>query len=261
MKGTGRHRAKRSLGQNFLVDQGIAARIISAISPSPDDLVIEIGPGLGALTAALVDSGADVIAIELDADLFGDLREKFLGRKNFRLIESDALEVDYANIVKGQAKLAANLPYNISTAILQKLSEQSGRFSNLVVMLQKEVVERITARPGKSERGFLTVLLESCFESRKLFDVPPTAFRPQPRVTSSVLCLTPRQIDIDDPAAFRRLLSSAFSQKRKTILNNLRSVYPAAAEKLATAGIDAARRAESLSLDEWLRLHGRLADR
>ncbi|MGD9589606.1 MAG: 16S rRNA (adenine(1518)-N(6)/adenine(1519)-N(6))-dimethyltransferase RsmA [Pyrinomonadaceae bacterium] len=255
MKGTDRHRAKRSLGQNFLVEPAYAARITAAIDASAGDTVIEIGPGHGALTEKLVGAGANVIAIELDAGLCFELSEKFAGRPNFRLIEGDALDVDYVSVALGTVKLAANLPYNISTAILQKLAEHSQNFSVLVLMLQKEVVDRITAKPGSSERGFLTVLVESSFDARKLFDVPPAAFRPRPKVMSSVVQMVPAKNDIPARQGFRRLLSTAFAQKRKTILNNLKVTFPHAANALAEAGIEERRRAESLTLEEWLRLH------
>jgi len=255
MKGTDRHRAKRSMGQNFLVDPGYAARIAAAADPSPADTIFEIGPGEGALTERLVDSGANVIAIELDADLYSGLRSKFAGRENFKLIEGDALDTDFTGIAAGPAKLAANLPYNISTAILQKLADQAEYFSTLVLMLQKEVVERITAPPGSSARGFLTALVESSFETEKLFDVPPQAFRPRPKVMSSVVRLRPSKIEVPDRPSFRRLLSVAFAQKRKTILNNLKGNYPDAPAALAQAAIEERRRAESLSIGEWLRLH------
>lgn len=255
MRPTERHRAKKALGQNFLADDRYISRITKAISPMPGDTVIEIGPGLGALTAMLVKSGADVVAIELDKDLFEGLKEKFGGLDNFRLIEGDALEVDYASLTPQPVKLAANLPYNISTAILQRLAEHAQHFSSLILMLQMEVVERITATPGSSARGFLTVIVEASFKAEKLFDVPPDAFRPRPKVMSSVVKLTPRGSEVDGPDGFRRLVSVAFAQKRKTILNNLKGVYPEADKILADAGIEARRRAEDLSLDEWLRLH------
>lgn len=255
MKGTDRHRAKRSLGQNFLVDPAYAARITAAIDAMPGETVIEIGPGHGALTEKLVGARADVIAIELDAGLCFELREKFAGRPNFRLIEGDALNVDYSGLAIGTVKLAANLPYNISTAILQKLAKHSQNFSVLVLMLQKEVVDRITAKPGSSERGFLTVLVESSFEAQKLFDVPPAAFRPRPKVMSSVVQMVPAKYDIAERPGFRRLLSTAFAQKRKTILNNLKVTFPYAANALSEVGIEERRRAESLTLEEWLRLH------
>ena len=255
-----RHRAKKSLGQNFLTDPNYVRKIVAALDPRPDDTLIEIGPGLGALTEALIDSGAGVTAIELDRDLAQLLRDRYASRPNFQLIEQDALRIDFAALGQVPAKLIANLPYYISTAILERLSEQRACFTTLVLMFQKEVVDRITAAPGKSERGFLTVMVEAAFRVEKLFDVPPTAFRPAPKIMSSVVRLVPKKPLPVDESAFRGLLSTAFRQKRKTILNNLKPTYPNAAALLERSGIEPARRAESLSLDEWQRLFDAAVD-
>ena len=256
--------AKRSLGQNFLVDQNYIRRIIDAVGPKESDTIIEIGPGRGAITERLVDSGADVIAIELDRDLVPQLRDQFRDISNLQVVEADATQVDFVELITKNprsairephsTKLVANLPYYISTAILQHLSTQRHLFASLVLMFQKEVVDRITAQPENSERGFLTVLVESAFDVEKIFEVPPQAFRPVPKVTSSVAKLRPKPQVIENGKAFRDLVSAAFAQKRKTILNNLKTHYPNAAESLKRSGIDTRRRAESLTLDEWLRL-------
>ena len=252
--------AKKSLGQNFLVDQNYIDKIIQAVDPSSDDTVIEIGPGRGAITEQLVGSGANVLAVELDRALVPVLREKFSHATNFTIVEADATEIDFATLINTslkfeiselKTKVVANLPYYISTAILQKLSDQRECFLSLVLMFQREVVDRITAEPGNSERGFLTVLVESAFTVEKLFDVPPNAFRPQPKVWSSVVRLTPKENVITHPEEFRKLLSAAFGQKRKTILNNLKYAYANAEDQLRNAGIDPQRRAETLTLVEW----------
>lgn len=257
-------RAKKSLGQNFLVDQNYVRKIVDALDLMDSDTVVEIGPGRGAITEYLVESGANVIAIELDRELVPILREAFAGNSNFGVVEADATTVDFASLLSDRApkvkdqsskiKLVANLPYYISTPILQHLSTQRHLFDRLVLMFQKEVVDRITAKPGDSERGFLTVLVEAAFEVEKLFDVPPNAFRPVPKVTSSVARFRPKDALIDDEKAFRDLVSTAFSQKRKTILNNLRTAFPDARERLERSAIDPQRRAESLTFDEWLLL-------
>lgn len=255
--------AKKSLGQNFLVDQNYIRSIIDAVDPSPSDTIIEIGPGRGAITERLVGSGANVIAVELDRDLVPRLIDQFRESSNFQAIEADATQVDFVELtttISGSAirnprfKLVANLPYYISTAILQHLAAQRAVFSSLVLMFQKEVVDRINARPGSSERGFLTVLVESSFEVEKLFDVPPNAFRPVPKVTSAVARLTPKPQLVEDEPALRELLSTSFAQKRKTILNNLKALFPDASAILERSAIDPSRRAESLELEEWLRL-------
>ena len=256
--------AKRSLGQNYLVDSNFINRITAALDLKGADTVIEIGPGRGAITEMLVESGARVIAIELDRELVPMLRERFSASENFTVVEADATKVDFEELISviphsavrtpHSAKLVANLPYYISTPILQHLSTQRHLFESLVLMFQKEVVDRITAKPGDSDRGFLTVLVEAAFEVEKLFDVPPNAFRPVPKVTSSVARFVPKPLVIDDEDAFRDLISTAFEQKRKTILNNLKSDYPDAKDDLERAAIDHQRRAETLTLDEWLSL-------
>lgn len=255
--------AKKSLGQNFLVDENYIRKIVVSVDPVVGNTIIEIGAGRGAITEELVGSGANVLAVELDRELVPLLREKFSRSTNFTVIEADATEIDFATLISTnlkfeisdlKSKIVANLPYYISTAILQKLSEQRECFSSLVLMFQREVVDRITAEPGNSERGYLTVLVESAFTVKKLFDVPPTAFRPQPKVWSSVVRLTPKETAIANPDEFRQLLSAAFAQKRKTILNNLKNYLPNAKDALGKAGIDPVRRAETLSLEEWVRL-------
>lgn len=262
--------AKKSLGQNFLVDKNYISRIIAALELAENDTVVEIGPGRGALTEKLVAAGARVVAIELDADLIPLLEEKFRNAANFTIFREDALTADFQARLTDTgagAKLVANLPYYISTAILQKLIDQRQNFSELVVMLQKEVVERITAAPGDSERGFLTVLVEAFFDTEKLFQVPPTAFRPVPKVQSAVMRLITKK-ESQDPAfdaeLFRELVSAGFRQKRKTILNNLKNagdfLYKASkaqtelSENLINLEIDPQRRAETLTLDEWITL-------
>ena len=249
--------AKKSLGQNFLTDANYVNKIINAVSPTVGDVVIEIGPGRGALTEQLVNSGASVVAIELDRDLVRILGEQFKNNFNLRVLEADALEVNFTSLFGVESKLrklVANLPYYISTAILQRLAEQRDVFSELVLMFQKEVVDRITARPGNSERGFLTVIVEASFEVEKLFDVPPSAFSPRPKVSSAVVRLIPKSKSEIDETNFRALVSSSFAQKRKTIANNLRSHYPEYQTALLEAGIEPQRRAETLSLEEWFRL-------
>ncbi|MEO5860082.1 MAG: 16S rRNA (adenine(1518)-N(6)/adenine(1519)-N(6))-dimethyltransferase RsmA [Pyrinomonadaceae bacterium] len=249
--------AKRSLGQNFLVDRNYINKIVAALDLKETDTVIEIGPGRGAITENLVESGANVIAVELDRDFVPMLRETFSAADNFSVIEADATRVNFEDLISdspNSVKLVANLPYYISTPILQHLSTQRHIFESLVLMFQKEVVDRVAAKPGDSDRGFLTVLVETAFSVEKLFDVPPNAFRPAPKVTSSVARFVPKPIVVDDEKAFRDLISIAFGQKRKTILNNLKPTHPEAKEKLERCGIDSQRRAESLTLAEWLLL-------
>jgi 16S rRNA (adenine1518-N6/adenine1519-N6)-dimethyltransferase len=255
--------AKKSLGQNFLVDQNYINQIISSLNPEPNETIIEIGPGRGALTKHLVETGFKVVAIELDRNLIPLLRNEFRDYENFQVIEDDALKIDFSqfrgtNSELPKLKLVANLPYYISTAILQRLIEQRESFSEFILMLQREVVERITAPVGSSERGFLTVMVEAYSESKKLFDVPPSAFSPRPKVWSSVVRLGVRHPQlIENEHFFREIVSLAFVQKRKTILNNLKLKFSNAREGLENNQIDPGRRAETLTIEEWVRLvHG-----
>ena len=253
--------AKKPFGQNFLVDQNYIAKIIHALNPQTGETIIEIGAGRGALTESLIESGANVIAIELEREMISVLRQRFGDKENFHLIESDVLKIDFRQVTPNpesqipnpeSAKLVANLPYYISTAILQKLIEQREHFSEMVLMFQREVVERITARVGNSERGFLTVLTEAYLTAEKLFDVPQNAFSPAPKVWSAVVRLEPK-IDtaIKNEKTFRRIVSAGFRQKRKTITNNLKSEFENIEKVFAECAVDPQRRAETLTLEEW----------
>lgn len=249
--------AKKSFGQNFLVDQNYIRRIIGALDLRAGETVIEIGAGRGALTGNLIASGANVIAVELERSMIAVLQREFGAAENFRLIETDALQVDFSEFINGDGenstvKLVANLPFNISTAILQKLIEQRKCFSEMILMFQREVVTRITARVGNSERGFLTVSTEAFMTATKLFDVPPKAFQPAPKVWSAVVRLQPKtDFELENEQSFRRVVSTGFRQKRKTIFNNLKSDFGEIERILDECGIDKQRRAETLTLDEW----------
>lgn len=245
-------RAKRSLGQNFLQDDGVIEKIVGSLDLNSNDTVIEIGPGRGALTEKLIGQAGRVVAVEFDRDMVAILRGKFGDALN--IVQGDVLSVDLGSLAGDRAKVVGNLPYNISTPILQRLMEHRTRFLRLVLMFQREVVDRLTAPPGSSERGYLTVLTEAAFNVERLFDVPPTAFRPAPKVWSAVARFTPTQDAIASDPVFHRLVGRAFAQKRKTILNNLKLEYANALELLDAAGIDGARRAETLTLDEWTAL-------
>jgi len=259
-------RAKKRLGQNFLVDETYARRIVGALAPRAGETVLEIGPGRGALTSPLVESGARVVAVEFDRGLVAPLRSRFAERENFTLVEADALEVEFCSVIEpdASARVVANLPYNISTAILQRLIERRRCVSEMVLMLQREVVARITAPAGSTERGYLTVIVEAYCEAEALFDVPPGAFRPVPKVWSTVARLRARAggPEVGDERLLWRVVSAGFAQRRKTILNNLRAApgdlrarveaVGGAATLLEAAGIEPARRAETLALDEWV---------
>ena len=260
-------RAKRSLGQNFLVGSHFPRRIVDSIAPRTGQTIVEIGPGQGALTGLLLESGARVIAVELDPELIPRLSQMFSGSDNFRLIEADALEVDYCELIApdATARVVANLPYYISTPILQHLIGHRRCLSEMTLMLQREVVERITANPGGKEYGFLSVLVQFYCQVEKLFDVPPGAFRPAPKVYSSVVRVRPRPrpaAPVNDEALMIELTKALFAQRRKTILNNLRAGrnklglhhQSAISDLLSSCKLDPKRRAEDLSVEEIARL-------
>jgi 16S rRNA (adenine1518-N6/adenine1519-N6)-dimethyltransferase len=242
---------------------------VREVAPRVDETIVEIGAGRGALTARLAGQAGRLVAIEFDRDLVPLLHEKFGGRENFTLVEADALAIDYCAAIMpaSEARVVANLPYNISTAILQRLFEQRRCLTEMILMLQREVVERITAAPGTGERGYLSVLTEAYCEARPLFDVHPEAFRPVPKVWSTVVRLRVRESvasEVSDEALLWRIVSAGFAQRRKTIFNNLRHAPPTLLPQVASvggadallrqAGVEPQRRAETLTLAEWVAL-------
>jgi 16S rRNA (adenine1518-N6/adenine1519-N6)-dimethyltransferase len=259
----------KRLGQHFLRDQRTIQRIIEALNPKTDETIIEIGPGTGALTATLVERAGRVVAVEFDNKLAPLLTERFAGAVNFQLVMADALTTDFCAAIQpvSSARLVANLPYNISTAILQRLIAQRSCLTEMLLMLQREVVERVLAPPGTTDRGFISVLVEAYCEAEKLFDVAPGAFRPPPKVWSSVMRVKfrPRiKAEVADESLLWETVSAGFAQKRKTILNNLRHSTGRLQETLkrnggasivlCKAGVDLKRRAETLTVEEWARI-------
>jgi 16S rRNA (adenine1518-N6/adenine1519-N6)-dimethyltransferase len=259
----------KRLGQHFLRDQRTIHRIIEALAPKPEETIVEIGPGTGALTSVLVERAGRLIAVEFDNKLTPLLTERFGSFPNFKLLMADALTVNFCDEIlpARTARLVANLPYNISTAILQRLIAQRTCFEEMVLMLQREVVERVLARAGTSDRGFISVLVEAYCEAEKLFDVAPGAFRPPPKVWSSVMRVKfrPRiNAEVSDEGLLWETVSAGFAQKRKTILNNLRNASGRLQEILRRNGgasivlckahIELQRRAETLTVEEWGRL-------
>ena len=259
----------KRFGQNFLTDQRIIQRIVEALQPGLDETIVEIGPGRGALTAPLLEKAGRLVAIEFDRNLIPLLADTFNQKKNFTLVEDDALVTEICDVIRPvtHARVVANLPYNIGTAILQRLIEQRHCLTELVVMLQKEVGERITAPPGSGDRGYLSVLVQAYCETKKLFDVAPHAFRPAPKVWSSVLGLKFRPrvaAEVRDEKLLWRVVSAGFAQRRKTIFNNLRNApsplqelvkgHGGASIVLCQAEVDLQRRAETLTIEEWARI-------
>lgn len=259
----------KRLGQHFLRDQRTIHRIIEVLAPKPEETIVEIGPGTGALTSVLVERAGRLIAVEFDNKLTPLLTERFGSFPNFNLLMADALTVNFCDEIlpARTARLVANLPYNISTAILQRLIAQRACFEEMVLMLQREVVERVLARAGTSDRGFISVLVEAYCEAEKLFDVAPGAFRPPPKVWSSVMRVRFRSrinAEVSDEGLLWETVSAGFAQKRKTILNNLRNASGrlheilrrngGASIVLCKAQIELQRRAETLTVEEWCRL-------
>ena len=250
------HVPRRSLGQHFLIDKNIVHKIVRLAELQPGETVLEIGPGRGILTEALLDSSGLVVAVELDAALCAHLRATLGRRSNFRLVEGDALTFDYAQ-VPSPFLVVANLPYYVSTPLLFRLLEDRRRIDRLVLMLQEEVVARLAAAPGGKDYGALSIAAQFYCEVRQVFRVPPTCFRPKPQVGSAVVVLTPLpkpRVSVADEAFFFRVVRAGFAHRRKALPNSLRDEgfegAPTAAA-LEQAGIDPRRRAETLSIEEF----------
>jgi len=226
------HVARKRFGQHFLVDRGVIEAIVQAIGPRPGDRLVEIGPGLAALTDALLARVPRLAAVEIDRDLAATLRRRYGER--LALIEADALTVDFRTLAAdGPLRVVGNLPYNISSPLLVRLLEQREAIVDQHFMLQKEVVERIAAAPGGADYGRLGVLLQAYYDVEPLFDVPPQAFDPPPRVRSAVIRMLPRpDAPAMAPATLSQVLAAAFGQRRKMLRNTL-------LPWLAQRGIDA----------------------
>jgi 16S rRNA (adenine1518-N6/adenine1519-N6)-dimethyltransferase len=247
-------RARKRFGQHFLHDPGVLARIVAAVNPAPGEHIVEIGPGPGALTAALLARVPAIDAVEIDRDLAVRLRERW--PRELRLHEGDALEFDFSRLAAergGKLRLVGNLPYNISTPLLFHLLQHRGAITDMTVMLQKEVVDRMAAAPASADYGRLTVMLAPWFDIEKLFDVGPGAFQPPPRVWSAVARLTVRALPrFAVPDAFAQVVARAFSQRRKTLRNSLKGLLPGTAWE--STGIASEARPETLRPDQFAAL-------
>jgi 16S rRNA (adenine1518-N6/adenine1519-N6)-dimethyltransferase len=233
------------LGQHFLVKGSILERITAAVCPNPEDLVIEIGPGRGALTEKLIQRAKYVIAIEVDPFLVDHLRARFGDR--VEVVHADVLQTDLAQW--GRAPIVGNLPYYITSPILEKVLRLD--FPRAVFLIQKEVAERVTAAPGTRDYGYLSVATAVFSHARLLFHVKQTAFHPPPKVDSAVVLLEPRPAVVDDPEAFITFVGICFRQKRKTLRNNLSPVYGKGVDSWSEAGL----RAEQLPLEKLIELY------
>ena len=253
--------ARKRFGQHFLVDPAIIERIVGEIDPRPQDALVEIGPGRGALTAPLLALAGALTVVEIDRDLAARLRRT----PGLAVVEADVLAVDFAALAatasSTKLRIVGNLPYNISTPILFHLLEAAAVVRDQHVMLQKEVVDRIAAEPASKDYGRLTVMLQAAFRVTRLFTVPAGAFRPAPKVESAVARLVPLRAAkprIADTALFARIVAAAFGQRRKTLRNALSALCEEPA--LENAGIDPAARGETLAVADFVRLANALAE-
>ena len=263
------HRPRKRFGQNFLQDRGIIDAIVSAINPLPGDNLIEIGPGLGALTLPLLAHCQHLTIIELDRDLAARLVEQqrtgqLPDPERLRIINADALKTDFHTLAKSnndpdaetaqRLRVVGNLPYNISTPLLFHLLKFNHDIADMHFMLQREVVDRIVAEPGSKQYGRLTVMIQACCEAEPLLDVPPEAFNPAPKVQSAVVRLAPRTQthELAGSEVLERVTREAFSKRRKTLRNSLAPLLTSA--EMEIASVDPRARADALTLDDYLRL-------
>jgi 16S rRNA (adenine1518-N6/adenine1519-N6)-dimethyltransferase len=256
-------RPRKRLGQNFLIHEAVLDSIMRLVEPAPEDEILEIGPGLGSLTRRLVERARHVWAVEVDPKLVAKLRAGTLGSNPvLELIEGDVLELPLESILpERKIKLVANLPYSISTPVLFRLFEMSGRFSFFVLMVQREVAERMASGPGSKSYGALSVWCQIYGRITAKVPVAPEAFLPRPKVRSMVLKIEPYPqplVTVDELPVFRGLVRAAFGQRRKTLENNLtawlKSPRGEVDRLLRQQGIEPRRRGETLSLDEFIRL-------
>jgi len=251
----GEHKARKRFGQNFLIDHGIIRDIVRAVHPQKEDLIVEIGPGKGAITQLLADSCDNLSVIELDRDLVPWLKVKFEKHPNFQLYQADALQFDFAQLIKNNQalRIVGNLPYNISTPLIFHLLSYSSRVRDMHFMLQKEVVKRMAAQAGDSAYGRLGIMVQYYCEVENLFEVPPSSFDPAPKVDSAIVRLVPYKeipYKATNIKTLENLVNVAFQQRRKTLRNALKQLL--APEIIEQLPIDTAARAEEISLPEYV---------
>lgn len=248
-----KHIPRKRFGQHFLVDEGIINAIIHTIDPRPGDVLVEIGPGLGALTRPLLERMTHLHAVELDRDIIARLKKTYPAER-LSIHEGDALKFDFGSL-GDRIRVCGNLPYNISSPLLFHLMEHAGRISDMTFMLQKEVVDRMVAKPSTSSYGRLSVMLQRRFHMEALFEVPPGAFDPPPKVESAVVRIIPKSpgsYPVLDERHFAGIVSAAFSQRRKTLRNTLGKTL--GLDNFSKAGIDPGLRAENLSVSDYEKL-------
>ena len=252
------HLARKRFGQNFLSDPNIIRKIIDAIRPQPRELMVEIGPGLGALTGPLLERLDHLHVVEIDRDLIARLRQRF-SPERVTIHDGDALQFDFGALGEN-LRVVGNLPYNISTPLLFHLATFAPSVRDMHFMLQKEVVDRMVAEPGTADYGRLSVMLQYRFDMARLFVVPPGAFDPAPKVDSAIVRLIPRpasMLTVRDEALLAKVVLAAFGQRRKMLRNNLRELVDEAA--FQSAGIAPTARAEELAVADYIRLANMLA--
>ncbi len=242
-------RARKRFGQNFLTDRTVIDRLVTAINPKKADEILEIGPGRGALTTPLVASGCNLTLVEIDRDLAAMLTGQF---PSVRLVEGDILKVDLESLLPRETRVVGNLPYNISTPLMFRLFLHLPRIKDMHFMLQREVVDRITATPGNKSYGRLSVMSQYYCDSIKLFDVAAGAFTPAPKVTSAIVRLTPanRTVTATHVDLLEKLVTQAFNKRRKTLRNAMSGLLAEA--EIKSLGIDPSRRPETLSVNEFV---------
>lgn len=251
------HKARKRFGQNFLHDPGIISRIVQSIGVSPEDNLVEIGPGKGAITALLLAEANSLNVVELDRDLIPILLAQFANHKGFTIHQADALKFDFANLWQQDKplRIVGNLPYNISTPLIFHLLALGEKVQDMHFMLQKEVVERMAAAPGSKAYGRLSIMCQYHCLVDQLFNVPPECFVPQPKVESAIVRLVPHKPisePADDLATLDKIVTAAFQQRRKTLRNGLKNWCTA--EAMESLGINPQARAETLSLAQYLQL-------
>lgn len=249
-------RPRKRFGQNFLHDAETIRRILVAVNPNPGEHLVEIGPGHGAITTGLLKAAGRLDAIELDRDLIEPLARRCTGLGNLSIHNADALRFDLHSLYRDERlRLVGNLPYNISTPLLFHFLGQADCIRDMHFMLQKEVVERITAAPGSKVYGRLSVMIQVYCRPEELFPIQPEAFAPIPKVESAFLRLTPYRplpVSVHDPTFLSRLVAQAFSQRRKTLSNSLKGIL--SAEQLRAQGLDPRQRAEEVAAETFVRL-------
>ena len=256
------HIPRKRFGQNFLRDAMVIQRIVAAVAPSATDHLVEIGPGEGVMTEALLPHCRRLDAVEIDRDLAARLECRFANRPSFQLHRADALKFDFRSLAgDGKPRIVGNLPYNISTPLLFHLFEQADSIRDMHFMLQKEAVDRLVAEPGRPDYGRLGIMARYHCRAEKLFEVYPESFFPPPKVVSAVVRLVPHDTTpVDaDPADLSRVVAAAFSQRRKTLRNSLKTLF--GETELRNLDIDPQARAETLSLEQYARLARRLMEK